>query len=52
MIDANKDGALEPSELEAATKLMQRQRPAKPPADAAQPAAAPAGATTTPTAGR
>ena len=50
MIDANKDGALEPTELEAATKLMQRQRPAKAPADAAP--AAPAGAATTPTAGR
>jgi hypothetical protein len=51
MIDANHDGALDPTELAAATKLMQRMRPASP-AQAAQPAAAPAGAATTPTAGR
>jgi len=40
MIDTNHDGALDPTEMEAAGKLMQRMRPAKP-AEAAKPAAAP-----------
>ena len=50
MIDANHDGALDATEMEAAMTMMQKMRPAKP-AEAAKPAAAPVSTGAQPAAG-